>query len=287
MEMPFGPESVAVLGGAAVAGETRFARAGGVMDRARFQIEAVDGVPLAQGEPEVAGGVEIERARAIQRCAGNGGPVGGRLFFAGAGEGGDDPGAHRHFADAVIQDVAGVDVARAVDPDGVRLLELRFHGGAVIAGKALDPGAGDGGNDPSPHRYAPHGVAGSLHHKKIAGRVETYLVGLVHFRLQGGAAITRVAARAAARHRRDAPIGSDLADAVIVRVAEVERAVRAAHESEGIVYLCAGGRSAIAAETFRAIAGNGTDFGGWGGPNGHHGGQQREQGGSFHTSRVP
>ena len=121
------------LRGAAVAGEALLSGAGDVVNLAGLEVELEDLIALARGEPEVALRVEVERARAVQRRAGDRRAVGRRAGFAGAGEGGDDAGLHVHLADDVVADVADVEVARGVELDAVRLLELRVLRRAAVA----------------------------------------------------------------------------------------------------------------------------------------------------------
>ena len=58
--------------GAVVAGEAFFAGAGEVVNAAGGEVEAEDLIAFAGGEPEVPGGIEVERARAAEGCADDG-----------------------------------------------------------------------------------------------------------------------------------------------------------------------------------------------------------------------
>src|SRR5438128_1725109 len=116
------------------------------MDRAGFQIELEDSVAFAQREPKVAVAIEVDRARAEQRRAGNLRAVGRRAFFAGARKSADHPGRHHNFADSVVENVANEKVAAWIKLNAVRLVHRGLYGGASIAAESHFSDAGDGGN---------------------------------------------------------------------------------------------------------------------------------------------
>ena len=57
---------------ASVAGKTLLPRARDVLNLPGLEVELEDLVSLTRGEPEIAGGVEIQRARPVERRAGDG-----------------------------------------------------------------------------------------------------------------------------------------------------------------------------------------------------------------------
>jgi hypothetical protein len=63
-----------------------------VVQGAGGEIEPVDGVAFAQGEPEGAVGGKVHGARTVQRGAGEFRAVGGGFLFTRSGEGGNEPG---------------------------------------------------------------------------------------------------------------------------------------------------------------------------------------------------
>ncbi len=77
----FGPGQLSLAGGAAVAGETALARPGDVVEDALLQVRSVEGIGVAQGDPELAAAIEGYAAGPAQRrLRRKGGPIlGGRL----------------------------------------------------------------------------------------------------------------------------------------------------------------------------------------------------------------
>ena len=251
-------------GGTTVTREALFPGAGDVMDFSRGEIEAEDLVALARREPEIAARIEVERARAAQRRAGDGRAVGRVAGLAGAGEGRDHASLHVDFADDVVADVADVEVALGVELDAVWLRELGLGGGAAIAGVAGLAGAGDGGDDLGLRVHAAHGVIRHVDDEEVSLAIETELMGEVEGRSEGGAAVARVTLGTGARDGRDGAVGCDAAHALAAVFAKPQRAVGPADDAEGIVELRGGGGAAVAGETADAGAGDGAEGGGGG-----------------------
>src|SRR5690606_13907130 len=102
------------------------AGAGDVVQRFRFQVDAIDGVAFAEGEIQAVLAVEVEGPRTVERCALQRRAIGGGTSFAGPGEGRDDTGGGIDATDAMIADVADVEVAFTVEGDRVRAVEGGF-----------------------------------------------------------------------------------------------------------------------------------------------------------------
>ena len=165
------------------------------------------------------------------------------------------PGGGVDAANAVVPDVADQEPALGVEGDAVGAPEHRLDGGAAVPGETGLTGAGDGGDDAGDGVHPAHHVAVALDDVEMARAVELDLVRHVQGGLGGGTAVAVVAPLAVSS---DGGRGPGLAvqppDALVVQIAEVQRAVRADDDAVGIGDLCVG-------ETRGAVADDGGDRG--------------------------
>src|SRR5205807_5649205 len=104
----------------------------------------------------------------------------------------------------------------------------------------------------------------------ISGLVEPDLIRLVQFRLQRRAAITRVTALPRPRDRRDIPVAGNFPDSMVLHVADVKRAVRAARDAVGLVQLRLASRPIVAGITGQAGSRESSNLPGGGCPASTH-----------------
>src|SRR6266567_7094044 len=112
-----------------------------------LRIDAVDGVPLAQREIQVAFGIEVERARPVERSARQRRSVGRRFLLAGTCVGVDHAAGQIDSPDAIVPDIAYQQLALRIERDAVRLPELRFGRRSAVAAESRRSDSGDGRND--------------------------------------------------------------------------------------------------------------------------------------------
>lgn len=271
------------FGGAAIAGEAAFAGAGDVEDLSGLEVEFEDLVPLACGEPEIALLVEIERAWAFERRAADGRAIGRRARFAHTGKGADRAGFHIDLADDVVADVADIQIALRSKLDAVRLLELGVLRRTTIAAVTRLAVSSDGGDDLGLEVDFAHGVVGHVHDVEIAFRIETQFVRQIEGGLQRRPTIAAVTFGPGARDGADRAIRRHTTDALPGVFAEPDRAVRAAHDAEGIVDRGLRRGAAIAITALHAGAGKGRDRPLGGGQQGAGSKEQgKKRGAKFH-----
>ena len=256
------------FGRAAVAGESLFAGAGDVADFAGFgHVDAHDLVPLTQGQPQVALGVEIDGTRAVERGFRlvEAVAVVGAVAFAVAANGRDGFGLEVDSANPMVADVADKEAVAEVrvELNAVRPAKLRLEGGSVaVAIETGLAGSGHGVDDPGFHFHHADEVIFHLHEEQIAVFVEAQFVGLEKFRIGCLAAVAPVAADSgrAGDGRDFAGFAVDLANGVVAGVAKIDVTVRADDDAEGIVDLRLVCGAAVAGITGLAGAGEGDDF---------------------------
>src|SRR5262245_28448020 len=123
----------------AVARVPLLAGSGDVMPGHLLAVETVDGVPFPQRQIQVAGRIERNRPRAVERRAFEGGAIRCRLPVAGAAERIDDARRGIDAPTAMVADVADEQGAAArIDRDAVRLPQLRAGCRPAIAREARD-----------------------------------------------------------------------------------------------------------------------------------------------------
>ena len=98
--------------------------------------------------------------------------------------------------------------------------------------------------------------------KRLPALSKRISCGWLNVACSAGPPSPRVALLAAAGDGVDLSVRRDLAHALAGVFAEPERAIRSAHDAEGIVDLRGGRGAAVAGEAFHAGAGDGADFGG-------------------------
>src|SRR4030095_2161785 len=175
----------------AIAGETLLPRAGNSMDDTRRHSKIVDGISFAQREDESATAIEVKRARTVERhfITKHKFPLRGRLSFTVASKGRDVAGFHVHLADAMIPDVANVEVAFGIKTDAVRFTELRFHCGSAVAAETRDTSASNRRDDTAFRIDAAHEMIKAFDEEHVARGVEAHLIWFIQCGARGGAAI--------------------------------------------------------------------------------------------------
>ncbi len=226
----------------AVARVALFTGAGHVVDRLRPRVDAMDGVALAQRQVEIAAVVERHRARAVQRRARDRRTVGRGLPFAGAGKGGDDASGQFDGPHAMVPDVAD-EQSPAVgrDGDGMRLAKGGRGRRPAVSREAWLAGAGHRRDHLGARVHLADDVVVALGDVEVPVPVEHRFVRHV----QGGAgrraAVAGVPLLAIAGDGgRAARPQVEPAEALVVEVAEDERAVRSEDDAVGIVHLLVG-----------------------------------------------
>lgn len=248
------------LGGATVAGEALLAGAGDVRDLVGFEVELEDLIAFAGADPEVAGGVEVDGARALERRALNRGAVGGFAGLARACDGRDHLRLHIDLADDVVADVADKEVAVRVELDAVRLLQLGLFGGATVAGVTWLARADDRRDDAGLGVNLADGVVLHVHDEEITAlRSEAEFVGQVERCGGGGAAVAGVAGFAGSGDERDLAILVDAADALAAVFTIPDGTIRAADDAKRIVHRRGGGRTAVSRVSLFTVTGEGRD----------------------------
>ena len=94
---------------------------------------------------------------------------------------------------------------------------------------------------------------------EIPLRIKAQFMRQIESSLEGGTAIALVASLSCASNGADSAIRCYAANALTGVFAEPDRAIRAAHDAEGIVDLRCGGGTAITAAAFDAVPGKGGD----------------------------
>src|SRR5712691_4763520 len=164
-----------------------------MIDLPGLRIDAVYGVPFAQRQIQIAFGIEIERARTVERRSRQRRAVGRRFLLAGSGVGVDHSALQIDSPDAIIPDIAHQQLALRIEGDAVRLPELRFGRRSAVAAEAWRSGSGDRRDDLGLAVDAPDDVILHFDEEHVPGFIEANFVGLVERRLQGWPAIARVA----------------------------------------------------------------------------------------------
>ena len=160
-------------------------------------------------------------------------------------------GSVRDFADARVPAVGDVKVAGGIHGDAVGIGQLGAGGRTVVAAKALRPVSRYGGDDPIRH-LADAGVTG-VGDVQVAGGIHRDAVGIKQ--LGAGRRTAIAEGCAASRHGRDHAT-RNLADAVIIRIGDVEVAGGIHGDASGIVQLGAGGL-AVTAIACRSVSRHG------------------------------
>ena len=136
----------------------------------------------------------------------NSGPVPPQVLeaLARAGERGDDAASQRDTTDAVIADVADVEIAAVVQGDRVRYLEPGLGGRTAVAAESRLAGSSDGADGVCLCVNSTNQVVLHLDEEHVSRRVESHLVGFIAGRVGRGTAITGVALSAAGDGRDQA-----------------------------------------------------------------------------------
>ena len=190
--------------------------------------------------------VESDAVRDAQPSAGGGVAVAAEAGVAGAGDGRDDP-VGRHLADAEVALVRDVEVARRVEGDVVREVQLGGGGGALVATKAGNTGAGKRGDDPVGRHPADAVVRGVGDEEIARGVYGDAGRGLELGGSRQAAVATEAGPTGAGDGRDDPGVGRHPADAVVVGVGD-EEVARGVHGDAGRGLELGGGRQAVVAE---------------------------------------
>src|SRR5262249_8036563 len=232
---PFRAGQRGELSRAAVPSESLLSSSRDVMNRSRLHIQPINGVAFAQSEPHISATVEVNGARAVEWGPGDLRAIGRRSFLSCSGECRDHACLHINFADAVVEDVADVEIAARVELDAVRLIERRLRGLSAVARKSGLARSRDGRNDPRLRVNTADYMIEPFDEKHIALFVETDFVRLIERSFERRPAVARIAFLARARDGRDHAVPVNSADGVVHRVADVKRAVRPSRDAERIV----------------------------------------------------
>lgn len=162
----------------------------------------------------------------------------------------------------MVHDVANVKIARRIEGQAVRLIELRLCRWSAIATEALFARARDGGDDPRLRIHAAHSVVRQFDDEQITRLIPGQLIRHIQRSFVRRTAIAFAATHAIACIGFDLAIRSDSPDAGIVHVADVEKAIRPTRYAKDVVEFCFSRRSTITGEAFGARSGKGADRGG-------------------------
>jgi len=180
--------------------------------------------------------------------------VGIESLYAGPGQRGDDARGEGDHAHALVVGIANVEIEGCIDCNAVREIEPRRRRQAAVTGKCLIAIARDGVD------YA----AGDLANAVVAGVREINIVLAIDSNGCGRVQRCRRGCGAIARESRHAGSGNgcnytacNFADAVVVGIRYIDISGCVDSDTLGRVELCTGGRSAIAASSLVAIAGDG------------------------------
>src|SRR5207253_1188676 len=156
------------LGGGRQAVVAEEAGSAGAGDRADVPArrDLADAVVVGVGNEKVTRGVDGDTGRGRQLYARGGAPVAAEAGTPGAGGGRDDPGRRRDLTDAVVIRVRDEEVARGVDRDTRRGLELGAGGGAAVVDR-VTPAAGDRRDDPAPSRHLADAVVRGVRDEEV------------------------------------------------------------------------------------------------------------------------
>src|SRR2546425_604778 len=173
-----------------------------------------DAVVLGVRDEEVSRGVDDDPGWGPQLGARGGATVAVEAGAAGAGDGGDDPGAGCDLADAEVALVSNEEVARGIDGDIVREVQRGAGGQAAVAAEAGNAAAGDGGDDPGAGRDLTDAVVLGVRDEQIALGVDDDPCQGPHLSPDRRASLAPQAGAAGAGDGGDDPgAGRDLADA--------------------------------------------------------------------------
>ena len=155
-----------------------------------------------------------------------------------------------HLADAVVERIGDVQVARSVHRHASGLVQLRRRSRAAVPAAAVSPISRDRG-DHSRSVHLADAVVVPIGDVQVAQTVRRHAGGAVQLRRNGRAAVPAEAARPVARHRGDHPRSVHLADAVVARIGDVQVARAVQRHATGSVQLRRHSRAAVPAEAER------------------------------------
>ena len=121
--------------------------------------------------------------------------------FARPGDGADDAGGGVYPADDVIQPVYHVHVAVGVNLQRIGLVERRRSRRAAVAGIALGPGAGDGGDNAGSGVHAADAMVHRLGDIQVPATSKAHMNGSLSSAAGAGPAVAGVAPSAGSRQR--------------------------------------------------------------------------------------
>ena len=119
------------------------------------------------------------------------------------GDGANEPGAGRHFANPAIALVRNEQIARRIHRDAARVRQAGTRGRPAIPAEARGPSTGDGANEPGAGRHFANPVIANVRNEQIARRIHGNACWASQRHLQG----RHVISRSTAGHRIDIPCG--------------------------------------------------------------------------------
>src|SRR5439155_347472 len=169
-------------------------------------------------------------------------------------------GMKNDLANSVVTLVRDVQIAARIQRDPVWVVETRARRRTAIAREGWAAIARHGGDDPRRCSDPANSVVALVRDVEIAARIQRDTDWVVEARARRRTAIAREAVEAIARHGRDDPRRrSDLANAVVALVRDVEIAACIQRDTDWAVEARARRRIAIAREGGAAIARHGGD----------------------------
>src|SRR5208282_3389700 len=180
---------------------------------------------------------------------------------SGARHGGDGTGGDVHLADALVESVPNVNIARAVHRHAFGIGEFCAGGRTIVPDRAQHSVARHGG-DGAAGAHLADAVVKSGRDVEVARAVHCHAIGKEDFRGGGRDAVPVVAPSSGARHGGDVPAGVHLADAVVVLVRYVQVARAVHRHASGIVEFRAGGRHIVPVVARSSGARHGGDLSG-------------------------
>ncbi len=170
-----------------------FASSRHMMKGQGFGIHSVNGVALSKCEVQLAGSIERNCPRAVERCSLQMRTIWSWQTVTGAREGLDETRRELDVANAMIADVADEqEPARRLHGDAMWLTQSREGCGPTVAGESRSSHSGQSGDDTCRIHLTNHMVV-ALRDVEIPARVELNLVGHVQRRIRRCPAVTRIA----------------------------------------------------------------------------------------------
>ena len=170
----------------------------------------------------------------------------------GAAAGDRRNGAARDLAHAMVLRVGDIEIARGIDGQPLRTVELGAGRRAAVAGGTGGAGAGEGG-DHALAIHAPHHVVRSVRDIRIARGIHGDAERRIDLRAGSRAAVARTAQQPVAGDRADIAAG-EFADAVVQRIGKDDVSGGIDRHTGGQAHLHLVGRAAVSGEALDSVA---------------------------------